>query len=100
MFKEFKYTLTDSETFENVFKEENLLMNHVLIPPGKFFEKHPTDANVHVIILRGALTVAVDDGERVSYEKGSVLNISKGSPSELGNAGNEPTELMVIKSDL
>ncbi len=99
MFQVFNYTLTDSETFENVFKDENLLMNHVVIPTGKFFEKHPTDANVHIVILRGTLTVSVDDSPRTAYEKGSVLNISKGSLSELGNDGSEPTELIVIKTN-
>lgn len=94
----FKYTLTDDEIFENVFKDENLLLNHVVIPENKFFEKHPTDATVHIIILRGTLSIAIDDGDRVFYEKGAVVNVSKGIVSELGNPGPGLTELMVIKS--
>jgi len=96
----FNYALGDGEVFENVFKEDDLLMNHVVIPPGKFFEKHPTDANVHIVILRGILTVAAGEGQRESYGKGCVIHIPKGTLSELGNGSEESIELMVIKSDL
>jgi hypothetical protein len=96
----FNYTITDDETFENVFKDENLLLNHVVIPQNKYFEKHPTDSTVHIIILRGTLSIAIAEDDRVLYEKGVVINVSKGVVSVLGNPGPEITELMVIKSDL
>lgn len=96
----FKYTLTDEDTFENVFTEENLLLNHVVIPQNKYFEKHPTDARVHIIILRGTLSIAIEDEERVLYEKGAVIYVDKGIVSVLGNPGPEITELMVIKSNI
>lgn len=94
------YTKTNEETFENVFTAENMLMNHVVIPPGKFFPKHPTDAQVTIVILRGELSVSIGDDARASYSTGCVLRIAKGSPSELGNAGPEPTELLVTKTEL
>ena len=34
MVKVYPYTITDQEIFENVFKDEKLLMNHVIVPPG------------------------------------------------------------------
>ena len=95
----FKYTLTENEIFENVFTEKNLLLNHVVIPEKKYFEKHPTDAKVHIIILRGNLSIAIEDGDRVIYKKGVVITASKGTVSELGNPGPGITELMVIKSN-
>ncbi len=60
MEKVYQYTITDQEIFENVFKHEKLLMNHVILPPGKVFPKHPTDAIVYILIIKGQLSVNVN----------------------------------------
>ncbi len=96
----YSYTLTDEEIFENVFTEESLLMNHAVIPPGKVFPAHPTDASVHALIIRGDLSVALEDGAANTYTRGQLVHIPKGVLSELGNRGTEPVELFIVKSDL
>jgi len=98
MAKIMNYTLTDREILENIFKNDNLLINHVVVPPGKVFPKHPTDAEVCIIIVRGELQVALEDSEASFYKPGQLVNIPKGTVSELGNTGAEPTELFVVKS--
>lgn len=37
MEKVYHYTMTDQGVFENIFKDEKLLMNHVVVQPGKVF---------------------------------------------------------------
>lgn len=97
MLKAFPYTQTDSETFENIFKADDLLMNHVVIPPGKVFPKHPTDAWVYAVVVRGTLSIAVENQVPVNYGAGQVVHIPKGVPSELGNRSEELVELFVVK---
>lgn len=99
MEKVYAYTITDQELFENVFKDDQLLMNHVIVPPGKVFPKHPTDAVVYALIIRGELSLAIDEQEVKTYKAGQLVNISKGLDSELGNRGDEVLELFVIKYD-
>ncbi|NDL67480.1 cupin domain-containing protein [Anaerotalea alkaliphila] len=100
MEKIYSYTLTDREIFENVFTADNLLMNHVVIPPGKVFPKHPTDAEVYALIVRGQLSVGLEDEEVKVYGKGQVVNIPKGVQSELGNRTGDLVELFVLKTQL
>lgn len=97
MEKVYQYTITDQEIFENVFKDEKLLMNHVVIPPGKVFPKHPTDAIVYALIIRGELSATIEDNERKTFKSGQLVNIPKGANTELGNRGDEPLELFVVK---
>lgn len=97
MEKAFNYTMTDDELFENILKDENLMLNHVVIPAGSVFPKHPTDADVYAIIIRGQLNLVTGDGEEKVYEKGQVVNIPKGILSELGNKSETVTELFVVK---
>lgn len=97
MFNIYNYTVTDKEVLENVFKKEGILMNHVVIEAGKVFPKHPTDAEVYAIVLKGELSVTLEDLETQTFSFGQVLNIAKGVMSELGNNSDELLELLVIK---
>lgn len=97
MEKIYKYTITDQEIFENIFKDEKILMNHVIIPPGKVFPKHPTDATVYALITRGELSVTIENNAPKTFKAGQLVNIPKGVISELGNRGDEPLELFVVK---
>ncbi|HAF59560.1 MAG: cupin domain-containing protein [Clostridiales Family XIII bacterium] len=99
MVKVYPYTITDQEIFENVFKDEKLLMNHVIVPPGKVFPKHPTDAIVYILIVRGELSLAVENSEPETFKVGQLANIPKGVISELGNKSNELLELFVVKHE-
>lgn len=93
----YNFSLTDKEVLENVFKKEDILMNHVVIEPGKIFPKHPTDAEVIAIVLKGELSVTVEDMEMQTFKFGQVVNIAKGTMSELGNRSDLLVELLVIK---
>ena len=70
MEKVYKYTITNEEIMENIFKDEKILMNHVIVPPGKCF-KHKTDAIVYALIIRGELSVAIENNEIKTYRQDS-----------------------------
>lgn len=93
----YQYALTDEEIFENVFDDERYLMNHVVMSPGKKFPKHPTDAEVTIIVLRGTLTAMAASDAPIDIIKGQVLQIEKGTDSALSNETDEVCELLVLK---
>lgn len=97
MEKVYQYTITDQEIFENIFKEEKLLMNHVIVPPGKVFPKHPTDAYVYALITQGELSMVLEENEPKTFKAGQLVSIPKGASTELGNRGEKPLELFVVK---
>lgn len=97
MEKVYQYTITDEEIFENIFKDEKLLMNHVIIPPGKVFPKHPTDAIVYALITKGELSVIIEHNEAKTFQAGQLVNIPKGIETELGNRSEKLLELFVVK---
>lgn len=93
----YAYTLTDDETLENVFDRGDCLMNHVVMPSGKVFPKHPTDAHVYITVLRGELTIALEDEAPIKLKRGQVGNVPKGVMSSLSNITDEVVELIVLK---
>ncbi len=97
MEKVYHYTITDQEIMENIFKDEKILMNHVIVPPGKVFPKHSTDATVYALIIRGKISIAIENNEPKTFTAGQLINIPKGVITELGNRGDETLELFVVK---
>ena len=97
MEKVFQYVITEEETLENIFKDDQIQINHIVIPPGKVFPKHPTDAEVFIMIVDGELDVATGDDYFKTYRPGQLINIPMGTVSELGNRGTEVVELFVLK---
>jgi len=93
----FHYTLTDEETFETIFNQDNCIMNHVVMPKGKVFPKHPTDAQVFITVLRGELTVVLEEDAPIRLTRGQVANVPQGVESSLGNLSDDVVELMVLK---
>ena len=93
----YSYTLTDQETLENVFDRGDCLMNHVVMPPGKAFPKHPTDAHVYITVMRGELTIALEDEAPFLLKRGQVGNVPKGVVSSLSNISHDVVELIVLK---
>jgi len=93
-----KYTVNGDEIFEELVSKDGYRLNHVLIPSGKIFPGHPIDANVTILVVCGILTLKLEGQDRNYYGKGSVVEIPIGIFSELGNTGQETTEVFVIKS--
>ena len=93
----FNYSITKEDLFENILTDENLMLNHVVIEPGKVFPKHPTDAMVYIIIMQGKLYLTVEEEEEKVYQPGQVVHVKKGIETILGNKGEEHTEVFVIK---
>lgn len=99
MDKVYHYTITDQEVFENIFKDEKLLMNHVVVQSGKVFPRHPTDANVYILITQGELSITIENNEPITFKAGQLVNIPKGASTELGNRGKKSLELFVVKHE-
>lgn len=97
--KQYKYSLTQMDLFENVVDDENLKINHVIIQSGKVFPRHKTDAIVYIIILKGQLSIQIDEQEDKDFAAGDIINIPFGVESTLGNKGDTITEVFVIKKD-
>lgn len=91
------YTQNTEEVFEHLIKEDNFEYNHVVIKSGFHFPAHPTDANVIITIVKGILSVKIEDQETKDFHVGQVLTVDRGVISVLGNNQEKPCELFVIK---
>ncbi len=91
------YSLEQQEALVNLVTNDSLIINHVVVPPGKIFPAHMTESEVYIIITTGTLTVNLNSQPDHSYCKNNMVSIPKGVMSGISNQGDVLTELFVVK---
>ena len=79
-------------------RPDRLLLAHVVLPSGQATPRHATNADVHLIVLRGTLALQLADQAAHSYDAGSVVAVPYRLMMEARSAGTEPLEFFAIKA--
>lgn len=70
------YTLTqgDSKTIEKMLTDENIHFMHMILRENDFLPEHYTNAkNVYMTVLRGTLSIKLEDQPFHDYPAGTLL---------------------------
>jgi quercetin dioxygenase-like cupin family protein len=94
----YSYTLTDTKTIERIVSDENVDINHMVLGPGEALPEHDTNSNVHMIVVRGAVTLRLDDQEPHTFPAGSIIAIPYRTHMNASNTGESIMEIFVIKA--
>lgn len=95
--KKYDYTVTDEKTIERIIDDENINLNHMVLPKGNALPIHDSNSNVYFIIVRGTMTLTLDEQETQKYGK-CFVNIPYGIRMNVENKDNEILEFFVVKS--
>jgi quercetin dioxygenase-like cupin family protein len=94
----FRYTVTEDKTLEQAVRDFNLHLNHMVLPGGEGFPAHRADATVYMAVIRGRLSIDLDEQETHEYERGTVLKIPQGTKMKGFNRQKDTLELIVVKA--
>lgn len=95
----FTFQRTDQRVAEKVVdRPEQLLIAHMVLPPGQATPRHTTNADVHLIVVRGTLALQLADQDIHAYEAGTIVAVPFGTPMEARGTGPEPLEFFAIKA--
>jgi quercetin dioxygenase-like cupin family protein len=94
----YKISLTDEGTVEKVVMDENLHYIHMVFKKGGGLPEHFSNSHVYMTVLRGVLSIGLDDQEVKKYEAGSVLKIPFRTKMNVKNIDDPVLELIVIKA--
>lgn len=94
------YTLTQAETktIEKVVGDENVHINHMILPKGDCLPIHMSNSNVYMTVMRGTISLILDDAERNDYAAGNILNIPNNVKMNVCNNFDPVTEILVVKA--
>ncbi len=94
----FKLTLGNEKVVEKVIMDENVHYIHMMINKDEGLPEHFSNAPVYMTVIRGKLSIQLNDQEVHVYEAGSLLKIPFNTKMNVGNKDTDVLELIVVKA--
>lgn len=96
--KVFKYSVTDENVVEKIIMDENIHYIHMVFNKDQGLPEHFSNSNVYMTILRGILSIRLDEQDVHEYRKGDILQIPYNTKMNVKNLHDEVLELIVVKA--
>ncbi len=96
--KIFKYSTADVNAVEKLIMDENVNYIHMVFNKGEGLPEHYSNSNVYMNVVRGTLTIRLEDQEAHKYDKGTLLEIPYGIKMNVGNSNDDALEMFVVKA--
>jgi quercetin dioxygenase-like cupin family protein len=96
--KIYGFSTEDTKNIEKLIDDDHLLINHMVFPKGQGLPEHYSNSNVYMIVIRGSVTLKLDDQEPHKYTGGQIINIPYHTKMNVNNLDEDVLELFVVKS--
>ena len=96
--KVFYNTLTNDKTIEKVIVDDNIHYLHLVFPNGDGLPIHQSNANMYMTVIRGKLSISLNNLETQKYTIGPVLNIPRNTTMNVRNENDDILELIIVKT--
>ena len=94
----FKLSLGNEKAVEKVIFDENLHYLHMVFNRDEGLPEHYSNSNVYMTIVRGKLSIGLNEQEIHDYEAGTLLKIQFQTKMNVCNLQEETLELIVVKA--
>lgn len=96
--KIYTFSKKDGKNIEKLIDDDNLNINHMILPKDAGLPEHYSNSNVYMIVVRGTLSIQLDNQKLHRYEAGNILNIPYNTKMNVNNFNDEILEFFVVKS--
>ena len=94
----FKLSRGNKKSVEKVIFDENLHYLHMVFNKTEGLPEHFSNSNVYMTVVRGKLSIGLNDQEIHEYEAGTLLKIPFQTKMNVKNLNEETLELIVVKA--
>ena len=94
----FKLSMGNEKAIEKVIFDDNLHYLHMVFSQNEGLPEHFSNSNVYMTVIRGKLSIALDNQEIHVYEAGTLLVIPINTKMNVKNLNSETLELIVVKA--
>jgi quercetin dioxygenase-like cupin family protein len=88
----------NDKVVEKVVMDENVHYIHMIFGQNEGLPLHNANSNVYMTVVRGNLTIALDEQDAHRYAGGTLLVIPFGTRMNVGNRDEDTLELIVVKA--
>jgi len=96
--KVFNYYTGEEKKIEKIIMDENIHYIHMTFNKGEGLPEHFANSNVYMTVLRGKLSLGLNNEEIHKYKKGDILKIPFKTKMNVRNEDSETLELIVVKA--
>lgn len=96
--KHYKYAITEEKTIERIIDDSNIHLNHMVLTTGTGLPEHFSNSNVYMVLIRGNMSIKLNEDETQLYCAGDIINIPFNTKMNVNNQHEEVLEFFVIKS--
>lgn len=94
----YKYSTTDDKAVERLIMDDNINYIHMVFNTDEGLPEHFSNSNVYMNVIRGTLSIQLDDQEIHEYPKGTLLQIPYNTKMNVNNLSEPTLELIVVKA--
>lgn len=94
----FSLSRGNEKAVEKVIFDENLHYLHMVFNKTEGLPEHFSNSNVYMTVVRGKLSIGLNDQEIHEYEAGTLLKIPFQTKMNVKNLHEETLELIIVKA--
>lgn len=94
----YKISTGNEKAVEKVIFDENLHYLHMVFNKGEGLPEHFSNSNVYMTVVRGTLSIGLDNQKINEYPNGTLLKIPVDTKMNVKNLNDDTLELIVVKS--
>jgi quercetin dioxygenase-like cupin family protein len=94
----FKLSRGDEKVIEKVIFDDNIHYLHMVLSKNEGLPEHFSNSNVYMTVVRGKLSIRLNDQENHEYEAGTLLKIPIQTKMNVKNLHEDIVELIVVKA--
>lgn len=96
--KVYSFKDADEKLIEKIVNDDNIALNHMILTEGTSLPEHYSNSNVYMIVVKGCMTLKLNEQNPREYKKGSIINIPYNTKMNVGNLSSEKLEFFVVKA--
>ena len=94
----FNLSTSNKKIVEKVIFDENIHYIHMVFDQNEGLPEHFSNSNVYMTVIRGTLSIGLDDQDVHEYTNGSLLKIPMDTKMNVRNLHHDVLELIVVKA--
>lgn len=95
---EHTWSRVEAMTMEKIIDDEHVGINHIVVLPGESVPTHASNSYVHQIIVRGTLSLSLEDEPFHDHPSGTIVAVPFNQKMIIRNRGEETLEFFVVKA--
>jgi quercetin dioxygenase-like cupin family protein len=96
--KNYKFNRQNEKLIEKVVDDDNVVLNHMILTNGTGLPEHYSNSYLYMIIVRGIMTLKLEEQQSQKYTEGQVISIPYNTKMNVNNSDDEILEFFVVKA--